>query len=155
MAVSYNLMERSEGFSWEKSIKGRKVNESDIVFGLVTVLMGACANGSSPAPGIPEDTLSVAELLDNPVYDTEVRIHGELSLLGELFCPCFELTSGEATVEVWYDLMAENDGTQRPLVDVTGINNGDSVIVTGELKGEGGTHYSKGDFWAKSIETTE
>jgi len=99
----------------------------------------------------PEEALSVAELLENPVYDTEVTIYGNVSLLGELFCPCFELTSGGATVQVWYDLMVENGGIQRAPVDVQGINNGDKIIVTGELKGEGGTHYSKGDFWATVI----
>ena len=96
----------------------------------------------------PEGALSVAELLENPVYDTEVTIYGNVSLLGELFCPCFELTSGGATVQVWYDLMVENDGIQRVPVNVQGISNSDKIIVTGELKGEGGTHYSKGDFWA-------
>ena len=101
--------------------------------------------------GKPGGSLSVGELLARPVYDTEVMIYGEVSLLGELLCPCFELTSGEATVSVWYDLMTENDGTIKPPVDVTGINNGDIVVVTGELKGEGGTHYSKGDFWATAI----
>jgi len=99
----------------------------------------------------PEGTLSVAELLANPVYDTEVRIYGEVSALGELFCPCFELNSGGETIVVWYDLMVANDGTERPAVDVQGINNGDNIVVTGELKGEGGTHYSKGDFWASAI----
>jgi len=99
----------------------------------------------------PEGALSVAELLENPIYDTEVKIYGNVSLLGELLCPCFELTSGGATVLVWYDLMVENGGIQRAPVDVQGINNGDKIIVTGELKGEGGTHYSKGDFWATVI----
>jgi len=104
--------------------------------------------------GKPIGILSVAELLENPVYDTEIKIHGEVSLLGELFCPCFELTSGGQKVQVWYDMMVENDGTERPAVSVEGINNGDRVIVTGELKGEGGTHYSKGDFWAIVITLT-
>jgi len=99
----------------------------------------------------PEVTLTVAELLDAPLYDKQVGISGEVSLLWELNCPCFELTSGGRTVQVWYGLMVENDGTERPAVDVEGINNGDRVIVTGELKGEGGTHYSKGDFWAAAI----
>jgi hypothetical protein len=63
----------------------------------------------------------------------------------------FELASGGRTVQVWYDLMVENDGTERPAVNGEGINNGDRVVVTGELKGEGGTHYSKGDFWATAI----
>jgi len=104
--------------------------------------------------GEPEATMSVAELLGNPVYDTELKIFGTVSLLGELFCKCFELTSGEQTVVVWYDTMVENDGTERPAVSVEGINNGDKVTVTGELKGEGGTHYSRGDFWATVIVVT-
>jgi hypothetical protein len=101
--------------------------------------------------GIPEGALSVAELLQDPVYDTEVTIYGEVSLLGQLLCPCFQLSSGGEKVEVWYDLMVENDGTERPAVDVQGIENGDSIVVTGELKGDGGEHYSKGDFWAIAI----
>jgi len=104
--------------------------------------------------GQPISILSVAELLENPVYDIEIQIHGEVGLLGELFCPCFELTSDGQTLQVWYDLMVENDGTEKPAVDVEGIKNGDKVIVTGELKGEGGTHYSQDDFWAIFIVAT-
>ncbi len=99
----------------------------------------------------PEGAMSVAELLENPLYDTEVTIYGDVSLLGQLNCPCFELKSGGATVQVWYDLMVENDGRQRPSVSIEGINNGDRIVVTGELKGEGGAHYLKGDFWATVI----
>jgi len=105
----------------------------------------------SEGDGEPEGALTVAELLENPVYDTEVTIWGKVSLLGELFCPCFELTSGGATVQVWYDLMVENDDTERPSVSVEGVSNGDTVIVTGELRGEGGVHYNKGDFWASAV----
>jgi len=98
-----------------------------------------------------EETLDVAELLDNPVYETLVRTHGVVSRLGEFFCPCFELTSGGKTIMVWYDMMVENDGTERPPANKHEFDNGDRVIVIGELKGEGGTHYSKGDFWARDI----
>ena len=98
-----------------------------------------------------EENLTVAGLLDNPVYDTLIKIHGDVSGLGELFCPCFELTSGGQKVLVWYDLMVENDGTERPPANMHEFNNGDKVIVIGELKGEGGTHYSKRDFWASDI----
>jgi len=98
-----------------------------------------------------EEALSIAELLANPVYDTAVTVYGEVSLLGELFCPCFELNSGGEKIQVWHGLMVENDGTERPAVEVTGINNGDNIIVKGEMKGENGTHYSKGDFWAQII----
>ncbi len=117
-----------------------------VILSLVTLLAGACTGEEKP-----EWTMTVAELLENPVYDTEVTIWGEVSLLGELFCPCFELTSGGEKVLVWYDLMVENDGTERPAVNVDGINNGDKIIVTGELTGEGGIHYSRGDFWATVI----
>ena len=99
----------------------------------------------------PEGTVTVAELLQNPVYDTEVRIYGEVRGIGELACTCFPLASGGETVFVWYDTMVENDGTLQPAASVEGINKGDEIIVTGELKGEGGIHYSKGDFWAKVI----
>jgi len=98
-----------------------------------------------------EETLDVAELLANPVYDTLVRIHGVVSGLGEFFCPCFELTSGGEKIMVWYDLMVENDDTERPSVSVEGVSNSDTVIITGELKGEGGVHYNKGDFWASAV----
>jgi len=99
----------------------------------------------------PEGTVTVAELLQNPVYDTEVRIYGEVRGIGELACTCFPLASGGEKVLVWYDTMVENDGTLQAAVSVEGINKGDEIIVTGELKGEGGIHYSKGDFWAKDI----
>ena len=98
-----------------------------------------------------EETLDVAELLDDPVYDTLVKTHGTVSGLGEFFCPCFELTSGGQKVLVWYDLMVENDGAVRPPANMHEFSNGDKVIEIGELKGEGGTHYSKGDFWASDI----
>ena len=98
-----------------------------------------------------EGMLSVAEILENPVYDTEVKIYGEVGLLGELFCPCFELTSDGETLQVWYGLMVEDSGVERAPVSVEGIENGDLVVVTGELKTEG-KHRSLNDFWASNIE---
>jgi len=72
----------------------------------------AWANGGANRNDTPEEALSVAELLDNPVYDTAVPIQGEVTLLGELFCPCFVLVSGGETIQVWYGLMVEDDGTE-------------------------------------------
>ncbi len=112
-----------------------------------TILILSCTSGET---GKPEGTLSVSELLQNPVYDTEVKVFGKVSLLGQLNCPCFELSSGRDKVQVWYDLMVEDDGTERPAVSIEGIKNGDYVIVTGELKTEG-THTVLNDFWASSI----
>jgi len=42
-------------------------------------------------------------------------------------------------------------GKETAAVSVEGIENGDYVIVTGELKTEG-THTVLNDFWASSIE---
>ncbi|MBA7640063.1 hypothetical protein ES703_47726 [subsurface metagenome] len=111
----------------------------------------AWANAGSQEIENPEVTLSVSELLENPVYDREVKIYGNVSLLGEVFCPCLELTSGGEKVSVWYDLMAEDDGTQRPSVSVEGIENGDWVIVTGELRPSDGPLPTT-TFWASNIE---
>ena len=54
-------------------------------------------------------------------------------------------------MQVWYDLMVEDDGTERTSVKVEGIANGDHVIATGELK-TAGKHRSLNDFWASNIE---
>jgi hypothetical protein len=108
----------------------------------------------STAPVSPiksEGTLSVCELLENPVYDTDVKVYGKVSALGELLCPCFALTFDEKSIEVWYDMMEEDDQTKRPAVSVEGIENGNMVIVTGELKSGTGTAPST-TFWASNIE---
>jgi hypothetical protein len=122
-----------------------------LLLGLVLILIGGCIGMERP-----KEALSVAELLDNPIFDTEIKVYGKVGLLGELYCPCFELTSGEltlgeGTVMVWYAAMVEDDETQRPSVSMEGIENGDWVIVTGELKTEG-EHRSFNDFWASHIE---
>jgi inhibitor of cysteine peptidase len=105
---------------------------------------------SSAQPG-SEGALTVAELLASPVYDEQVRVYGQVSLLGELFCPCFELASGGQTLVVWYDLMVDEDGTVRPAVSVEGIDNGDTVLVTGELK-TGDGQAPPDELWASAIE---
>jgi len=102
----------------------------------------------------PGGTMSVSEFWDSMIYNSEVKIYGEVSLLGELLCPCFLLTSGGENITVWYDLMIEDDGTARPPVSVAEIKNGDYVIVTGELKTLG-EYTAPNDFWAVSIEKIE
>lgn len=107
--------------------------------------------------GLMDDVMeckSVADLLAKPAYNTQVIIHGEVSLLGELFCPCFRLDSGGESVEVWYGLMVEDDGTEWPDAYVEGLSNSDTVRVTGELK-PGGTHHAPNVFWASKIEKIE
>ena len=106
---------------------------------------------ASASTTLPERGLSVSELLESPVYETEVNVHGNVSALGELFCPCFVLTSDGGMLEVWYDLMAGDDGTERPTASIEGIENGDRVVVTGELRSSNGTAPST-TFWASNIE---
>ena len=105
---------------------------------------------STPATG-SEGTRNVSELLESPVYETEVNVYGDVSALGELLCPCFALTSDGKRLEVWYDMMVEDDGTERPSVSVEGIENGDRVALTGELRSSNGTAPST-TFWASNIE---
>jgi hypothetical protein len=106
---------------------------------------------SCTASPVPEGALSVSALLADPQYDTEVMIYGDVGLMGELFCPCFELTSGGEKVMVWYDLMVEDDGTERAAISVEAVQNGDQIVVIGELKTIG-VYRSLNDFWASSIE---
>ncbi|PIN98185.1 MAG: hypothetical protein COT90_05490 [Candidatus Diapherotrites archaeon CG10_big_fil_rev_8_21_14_0_10_31_34] len=109
-----------------------------IVLILVSVIFSGCVE---PKPA-QEKIFNVAELLENPVYEKEIKIQGKVSGLGEVLCLCFDLTSGEKSLVIWYD----------PVM-VKGIENGDQVIVTGKLdsKEAGGANPGK-DFWATKIE---
>ena len=75
-------------------------------------------------------------------------------LLGEVDCLCFKLTSDGQTLTVWYGSMVEDNGTVQPTVSIQGIENGDWVVVTGELK-QSGIHHSLNDYWSSSIEKVE
>jgi hypothetical protein len=131
--------------SMEMSVKYRRWSL------LVCLLIGALMlHGCAGSPA-PDGAFSVSALMADPQYDTEVMIYGEVSLLGELFCPCFELTSGGENVMVWYGLMVEDDGKERPAINVEDVRNGEQVVVVGELK-TAGVYRSLNDFWARSIE---
>ena len=99
----------------------------------------------------PEGTLSVAELLEDPVYDEEVVIYGRVDILGKVLSPYFELKSGGETIKVYFNMMVEDDGIPRQPVKAEGINNNEWVIVTGELKTEG-KYRALNDFWANDIQ---
>ena len=114
---------------------------------LITILLIGC----NQEPKKPEGALSVAELLDYPIYDNQTRVYGKVSALRELACTCFFLQSEGGNLHVWYDTMVEDNGTLRPSVNVDKIKNGDWVLVVGELK-SGGDHYSLNDFWLGQIE---
>jgi hypothetical protein len=115
------------------------------------LLISILVTGCSQEPQKPEGALSVAQLLEYPIYDTETRVYGKVSALRELACSCFFLQSEGGNLHVWYDTMVEDNGTLRPSVSVEEIQNGDWVIITGELK-SGGDHYSLNDFWLSHIQ---
>jgi hypothetical protein len=126
-----------------------------LVIAVVLTLMAGLVGGTlAYTLDSEQEALSVAELLDNPVYNAPVTIQGEVTLFGELLCPCFVLVSGGETIHVWYDLMVDDDGIEKPPVNIEGIENGDWVIITGELK-QAGQHTALNDFWATSIEKGE
>jgi len=89
---------------------------------------------------------SAGSLLLQPVFDTQVKTYGRVSGLGEMSCPCFSVTSGGERLEVWYNLT-----TQEPAAKVPAIQNGDWIIVTGQLK-PGVLGFGGKTFWASHIE---
>ncbi len=108
-----------------------------------------------------QQPMSVEELIKDPVYDQLVKIYGEVSYLGEKNqfrnvpdCPCFSLSSGGKTINIWYSSMKIIGPIEEPSVDVSEIKNGQMVIVIGELKSETKDREFK-DFWAKKFETVK
>jgi len=130
-----------------------------IIIVLFPFFLSACTQlATEPAPEPPaastENVMSPAELLADPVYDEDIRLEGTVSMLGELFCPCFQLEGDGEFFEVWYDLMAVDSGEPWPKVDVDGIENGDEIVITGHLRENTGSLPSK-TFWLKSFEKAE
>jgi hypothetical protein len=79
------------GWMKEESIKMRKESISLLGILLISFLLIGC----NQEPPKPEGALSVAELLENPICETQTRVHGEVSALRELTCTCFFLQSEE------------------------------------------------------------
>ncbi len=109
---------------------------------LMLVFVSGCVSSA-------QDEVSVSKFLSAPVYDMDVAVSGEVNNLGEMFCPCFTLTHDGSSVDVWYDLMVDGD-IKWPSVGMSGIENGDKVIVFGQLRSVNGSMPSA-TFWAKSV----
>ncbi|WP_157199006.1 hypothetical protein [Methanolacinia paynteri] len=113
------------------------------------LLVSGCTSGDDQYTD--NESVSVGELLANPEYDTPVYVNGVVSDLGILNCLYFHLTSGGETIDVWYDMMVEDNKTSRPAVDVSGLSNGEEVVLLGELKSEG-EYRQKNAFWLIKVE---
>ncbi len=83
--------------------------------------------------GLPAGLVTVRELMDNPIPGAAVNVTGRLSDLGIKDCPCVTLTSGGASVEVWYSVIVTSAESENPDIDISGISNGDYVIVRGTV----------------------
>ena len=125
-----------------------------MVFLIYVAILSSC----SSEPPRPEGALTSAELLADPVYETPIKVYGQVSGLGEFECPCFALKSGDAQIYVWFDMMVESDGSPTPPtsppVDIEGIENDDWVVVTGELKYFEDFKAHK-DFWLTEFEVIQ
>ena len=100
----------------------------------VTVMEGKVSQALI-SEGLPAGLVTVRELRDNPVPGAVVNVTGRISDLGTMDCPCFTLTSGGASIEVRYAVMVTSVSSENPDIDVSGISNGDYVIVRGSLVG--------------------
>jgi hypothetical protein len=129
----------------------RKYIKLCLIFLISALILSNCAH----EPSRPEGTLTSAELLTDPMYETPIKVYGQVSGLGEFECKCFALKSGDSQIYVWFDMMAEGDGSPTPPtrtpVDVEGIENGDWIVVTGELKYFEDFKVHK-DFWLNEFE---
>jgi hypothetical protein len=124
-------------------------DRSRILYGillLALVALASCGGASGGSGDVPD----VEQVLENPEYHTEIQVSGQVKGLGEVMCACFELVVGDQSITVWYDTIIDADGTPRPPVSVEGIENGDWVIVSGELN-RPGEFTDLYDLWASEI----
>ncbi|MBU1975832.1 MAG: hypothetical protein KKG59_05500 [Nanoarchaeota archaeon] len=96
----------------------------------ITFLAGCTCGPIEPPPEppmFPEGyVLSIAELLKTPT-SAELEIYGEVSGLGELRCPCFNLTSENESIIVFYQNLSNES------VQINELRNGNIIVVSGEL----------------------
>jgi len=108
------------------------------------ILLGACGTQLAGA-------VSCRQALDNGIYDTQMRVYGTVSKLGYLGVDGFLLTSDSRELTVYYGSMYKDNGGSLPSVNVDGLQNGDRVIVTGELK-SAGKFTVQNSFWSYRID---
>jgi len=148
LIISYLLLSTDEGLMINPEVTYCESNGGEYVDGMCVFNDGSecLAIDYYNEECFPGNSLSVAELVNDPV-SVEVRVYGKVSDLGQLFCPCFRLTSVNESLQVFYDLMIDDQGNPLPGVNVDSLENGDWVIATGSLRNN--------DLWLESIEITE
>jgi hypothetical protein len=110
------------------------------------------AQGSRYKLGIPSGSMGADDLLEKPVYDTEVFVYGTVSEL--------EASEPDNVEKVSFKLNWENAelpvmSTGKP-TGIEDIENGDWIIVTGELKTGNETGRDKGPvLFASRVQTED
>ena len=133
----------------------KKMKRKNITLFLIILISSLILAGCAKEPPRPDGAITSAELLADPIYNTFIQVYGQVLGLGEFECPCFALKSGGEQIYVWFDMMVEGDGSPKPPtrtpIDITGIENGDWIIVSGELKFYENRKKHK-DFWLTEFE---
>lgn len=120
---------------------------------LVTILVVNCGSSTK---NISNQTnrikaYSVAQLMNNPVYEKTIHVYGTIEELGIRNSKSFKLSSdGQSIQSVWYGMMVHDDRQQEPNVDISNFRNGDVVVITGKLKRKG-RYVLKDSFWLSAI----
>jgi hypothetical protein len=113
---------------------------------LIIVLLAAACTGV-PAPAATPPAQPPVSTTGNQASSGTITIHGTVSDLHRMNCPCFTLVTGTGNVTVWYDLMIGPDGTRLPAVAIDHLADGMEIQITGiPQAGE--------KFFASTISTT-
>ncbi len=130
-----------------------KVKYSIFIIAFIMVLTGCGPKTAKENTGknkLPQGVITVKELINNKVYDKEVKVYGCVKDLGKLNSKTFKLVYQGKEITVWYSMMVNDDKTREPGVNVDNFSTNDMVIVKGKLK-QKGKYVLKDAFWAKSI----
>lgn len=101
-----------------------------LALGVGILIFASVGGTSTPTPQ------SVAEILRNPAYNTQITAQGEVTRLGELVDPCFYLVSEGAELEVCPRPENLYSYPENPPQDSIGwgfVQNGALLNITGEL----------------------
>jgi len=130
---------------------GRPRPSSRLAVVFVSVAVLAIAVSSVACGAKLAGAVTCRQALENGIYDTEMKVYGTVSRLDDLGVFAFLLTSDGRELLVFYGSMVKDNGESLPDVSVANIQNGDRVIVAGELK-SAGRYRTQNSFWSYRID---
>jgi hypothetical protein len=114
---------------------------------LIVLLLASGCTGIPPAPSAHAAPVTATIIPGTPAVSHSTTVHGTVSDLHRMNCPCFTLVTDTGNLTVWYDLMVSPDGTRLPGVSIDALSDGMEIQVTG-IRQDGGK------FWATAISMT-